>query len=309
LRWRAEAHLQRIAAQVRDTPEALVCAVRSGDSKTPGPGGCLERGLANFWFRVQTGAVCGEATGTLRAYPLALLESLRTVSRGGPGFDYEMLVRSVWAGAELRQVRVTDAGEPVARAPHPLRWILDRFFFALLNIHLTLRSVLPRLPGGLARPAAAESEISLRHPWRSLKFLVGQRIPPARLGWAAALGVFLGALPLVGVHSIAILFAAGFFRLSRVAALGASQLCMPPLVPALCIEAGHYLRHGVFLTEISLRTLGYEALDRLLEWILGSLLMAPFLGALAGGLVFAAARCIARRSSPEQAMPARESTG
>jgi len=68
--------------------------------------------------------------------------------------------------------------------------------------------------------------------------------------------------------------------------VGASQLCMPPIVPALCIEAGYYLRHGKFLTEISLETLGYQGLERLYEWLLGSLLVGPLLGLTTAGIIY-----------------------
>lgn len=53
-------------------------------------------------------------------------------------------------------------------------------------------------------------------------------------------------------------------------------------MPALCIEIGYFLRHGHFLTEVSLTTLGYQALERVYEWFLGSLVLGPVL-AFAGG--------------------------
>jgi hypothetical protein len=81
------------------------------------------------------------------------------------------------------------------------------------------------------------------------------------------------------LHTVIILFAAGFLRLNKVVALCTSQLCMPPLVPAFCIEIGFFMRHGRFLTEISLQTIGYQGLERLFEWVLGSIILAPLLAA------------------------------
>jgi hypothetical protein len=92
-------------------------------------------------------------------------------------------------------------------------------------------------------------------------------------------------------------------RLNKIAGLSVSQLCMPPFVPALCVEAGYYLRHGRFLTDISLQTIGYEALERLWEWVLGSLLLAPLLAALCGGLVWVLARLAARSLRREGPLP------
>jgi uncharacterized protein (DUF2062 family) len=131
-----------------------------------------------------------------------------------------------------------------------------------------------------------EERITLRHPIRSLKKLLTQNMSAGRLAVAGALGVFIGTLPLIGIHTITILFATGFFRLNKIAALSTSQLCMPPLVPALCIETGYFMRHGKFLTEISLETLGYQALERFFEWVIGSLLLAPLMAVMVGGIIY-----------------------
>ncbi len=163
-----------------------------------------------------------------------------------------MLVKAAWAGVPLREVPVS-VTYPPERVSHFHR-LRDNLRLSLLNTRLTMRAILPwphrrlddddRRKGQPAAPAAG-------HP------------PPARrerhpreLAAAGFTGVFLGTLPLVGIHTMAILVAAGLLRLNRIAAVAASQLCMPPLVPALCIEAGHFLRHGRLLTEFSLQTLG-----------------------------------------------------
>jgi hypothetical protein len=89
--------------------------------------------------------------------------------------------------------------------------------------------------------------------------------------------------------------AAGFLRLNRWLALGTSQLCMPPIVPALCIEVGYRLRHGRWLTDISFETLGHQALERLWEWLLGALLLAPALALVAAAVIYGAALLVRRQ--------------
>lgn len=131
-------------------------------------------------------------------------------------------------------------------------------------------------------------------PLRSLKMLLAENSSPGQLAAAGGLGIFLGALPLIACHTIAILLAAGFFRLNKIAALSTSQLCMPPLVPALCIEAGYFMRHGRFLTEISMDTLGYQGLERIYEWLLGSLLLGPILAALTAAVIYLMALGVTR---------------
>lgn len=113
--------------------------------------------------------------------------------------------------------------------------------------------------------------------------------------------MFLGTLPIVGFQTIGILFLCGYFRLNKYCALAVSQLGFPPLLPALAVEIGHYCLRGRWLTEISWRTLGYEAPRRLAEWVVGSLMLAPLLALALGGLVFALALAARAglRSKPE----------
>ncbi len=138
-------------------------------------------------------------------------------------------------------------------------------------------------------------KISIRRPIRSIQILLTENARPAPLAAAAALGVFLGALPLIACHSIVIILMAGLLRLNRVAAL---------IVPALCIETGFWLRHGTWLTEMSLKTLGYEAHLRLWEWLLGSLIIGPLLASGVGMIVWATALlAIRRKATPSEVEP------
>jgi uncharacterized protein (DUF2062 family) len=231
-------------------------------------------------------------------YPLAVLEVL--TFNANPGiFEIQAPVKAAWAGVDIQQVNVPGLGRQVSRRL-PLATAVFR---AMMTIHLTMRAITP-LPHRkiISDSKQPHKKISVIHPLRSIKTLLTENATPWQLCLATAMGVFLGALPLIAVHTIVILFAAGFFRLNKVAALAASQLCMPPVVPALCIEAGYYLRFGEFLTEISIETLGYQAIDRLYEWLLGSLLLGPILAVLAGAVVYLAAVVIRRNlgSSPKE---------
>ena len=110
---------------------------------------------------------------------------------------------------------------------------------------------------------------------------------------SGSIGIFLGTLPLIALHTLVILLVAGFFRLNKIVAIGTSQLCMPPVVPALCIEAGYFLTHdNTFLTDISFKTIGNQGLDRLFEWCLGSLIIAPVLSLLSFITIFFMATAI-----------------
>ena len=242
--------------------------------------------FANFWLRLQTGSRFGDAASPLRGYPLAVLTGLKLREKGMT-FDAEVLVKSLWADVAVTEIPI-EMERVCDRPPsYPARPIRDSLRLVLLNIHLAMRSItpIPHRKIDLDGKRTAK-KVSILHPMTSLRRLLTENLSPGQLGLAVAMGIFLGTLPLIAFHSIAILFAANFFRLNKVAALSASQLCMPPIVPALCVEVGYFLRNGAFLTEISLETLGYQALDRILEWFIGAFFLAPLLALVLGGVTY-----------------------
>ncbi|MEA3435720.1 MAG: DUF2062 domain-containing protein [Thermodesulfobacteriota bacterium] len=245
----------------------------------------FNRRLANFWFQVQTGKILSDVRCTFRAYPLAVLENLTLKTRRN-SFEVEVLTKAAWAGVDLNEVNIsTDSPRP-EKYKFNFVLLMDKLRVTLFNFHLTMRSIVPWPHQKLIGKDRPGEIISVLHPLRSIKTLLTENTSPRQLAAACALGVFLGTLPLIGFHNITILFAASYFRLNKVVALATSGLCVPPFVPALCIEAGYFMRHGTFLTEISIKTLGYQALERIYEWLIGSLVLAPVFAVLVGGIIF-----------------------
>lgn len=243
----------------------------------------FSRRLANFWFQVQTGKSLGDVRCTFRAYPLAVLENLTLRTRRN-SFEVEVLTKAAWAGIKLNEVNLSAYFHQPEK--HNFNFIIDNLRVTLFNFHLTMRSIVPWPHQKIISKDRSGKKISVLHPLRSIKTLLTENTSPRQLAAACALGVFLGTLPLIGFHNITILFAASYFRLNKVVALTTSGLCVPPFVPALCIEAGYFIRHGTFLTEISIKTLGYQALERIYEWLIGSLVLAPVFAVLVGGIIF-----------------------
>jgi uncharacterized protein (DUF2062 family) len=135
----------------------------------------------------------------------------------------------------------------------------------------------------------------LLHPVRLINNLLAEHATPRSLGLAGAFGAFAGTLPIIGLHTVLVYYGAQRLKLNRLLALGANQLGIPPFLPALCIEVGYYLRHGTWLTEVSLRTLGREAPQRFWEWALGSLVVGPILAVAVGGGVWLLAALLQRQ--------------
>ena len=240
------------------------------------------RAFSNFWFKVQTGQGLADTQCGFRAYPVCLFSSLHfTETRYS--FETEVLVKSAWAGFAVADISISVVYPPKNERISHFRALSDNVRISLLNTRLTMRSMVPLPQKRYA--VDAEGRVSALHPLRSLRLLLREETP-GRVGASVGLGMFLGMLPLVGVQTITLLLLAGRLRLNKAAALAACQLCTPPIAPALCVEAGHYLRHGAFLTEISWQTLGHEAPQRVGDWLLGSLVMAPLAAVLLGPLVW-----------------------
>jgi len=268
---------------IRKNPMSIVIGRRNFNTLNVPKISKFGRSFSNFWLRVQTGQKVSDVQSGFRAYPVSVLEKL-SLNEKRYSFEVEVLVKAAWAGIELKEVDISVYYPPKEERVSHFRSFKDNLEISLLNTRLTIRAILPWPHRKLICNSCGE--LTFISPLHQLKALLANNATPMNLALSTALGIFLGTLPLVGCHSILIVLSAGFLQLNKLAALGASQLCMPPIVPALCIEAGYFLRHGKFLTEISLRTLGYECVERIFEWFLGSLLLAPILSLLVATITY-----------------------
>lgn len=155
-----------------------------------------------------------------------------------------------------------------------------------------------------AESAPAASRLTTRgaralllHPVRVLRRLLAEHSSPRGLAAAGAYGAVIGAFPLIGLHTVLTIVGAKRLRLNRLVALGTCQLGFPPVVPALCIETGYYLRHGTLLTEVSMHTLWSEALERFWEWMLGACIVGPALATAVALAIYAVADGLRRSAA------------
>lgn len=292
--------LPEFLAAIAETPQALIVGHRNFDQDSIPGSSRFGRQFSNFWLRLQTGSQLKDTQSGFRAYPLLIFERLHFWTNRY-NFEVEVLVRSAWAGLELRDIDISVYYPPGDERVSHFRGFMDNWRLTILNTHFTLRSIVPwphrKIIEGSNTQGAKVASLSVLRPMRSIRVLLRENSSPKMLSFAAAVGVLLGTLPLIACHTIAILLVCGFFRLNKVAAVSSSQLCMPPIVPALCIELGYYIRHGHWLTELSLQTLGYQALERIYEWFLGSLLLAPLLALLVGVLTYLLAKMVQREDA------------
>jgi len=292
--------LPRIIEAIREHPEALILGVRDFDRETVPASSRFGRAFGNFWVRLQTGTRVHDIQSGYRAYPLAVIEHLSCRSRRY-AFEVEVVVRALWGGVKVHEVGIqVHYPKPEHRSSH-FHKLWDNLRLVVLNTRLTVRSLVP-WPHRQVTDSRTRTSITVWHPLRSIQTLLMERATSQELAFAVALGVFLGAVPLIACHTLAILVAAALLRLNRIAAVAASQLCMPPVVPAICIEIGHFIRFGRFLIPqdieglrgASFLELGYMGLECLWDWCIGSVPVGVVLSVAFGLMTYVMARALQR---------------
>ncbi len=254
--------------------------------------------FSDLWIRIETGVVAHDTQSGFRAYPVRQLTRLKFRSRRY-NFEIEALVRLLWGGLELRHVPIHVWYPPagVRRVSH-FRPFLDNVRISLTHTRLVIRRLMPwphrRL---IPRPAARALPAwrACLHPLRFIRLLLDAHVSPFELTVSAAIGIFLGTLPLVACHSLAIAYVTARLRMNQLMALSIQSLCAPPVVPVLCILLGYRLRTGRWLTDLKWIKMPSEYGSRLLDWLIGSLVLAPLLTVLIATLVYFVTRHVVRR--------------
>lgn len=209
------------------------------------------RAFSNFWLRVETGAVLNDTQSGFRAYPVDLLERL-ALKGNRYDFEAEVLTRAAWAGLKLLSVPVSVWYSRPEERVSSFRPFMDNFRLTLLHMRLVFRRLVPWPHRQLvARQSSVNYSEFLRHPGQFMRVLVKEHATPGGLAASAFVGILFGVLPLVSVHTIVILYVTARLHLNKVMALAIQNICMPPFVPIACIELGHYMLYGTWITEVS----------------------------------------------------------
>jgi uncharacterized protein (DUF2062 family) len=293
------ADLETFAPLLAQDADSIVIGRRDFDTPNVPGGSRFGRAFSDFWLRLETGVRIEDSQSGFRAYPVAHLANLRTRARRY-GFEVEVLARAVWAGLSVKHVTVRVHYPPREQRVTSFRPFLDNLRISCVHTRLVTRRLWPFPPRRLVKHGSDTLRL-LRHPGLFVRHLMVENVTPGGLAAAAAVGIFLATVPLISLHTVAILYVAGRLNLNKVMAFAVQHLCVPPFVPFVCIEVGHWMLHGKWLTEATRQTVVAEAPLRLWEWLLGSLVVAPVLSLIVAGLVFLAARPIAARLRSEHA--------
>lgn len=243
-----------------------------------------QRKLIRFLFRLETGLKSSDAGSPFCVYPVNFIKRLK-LNPHVRDYRMELLVRSVWANANVRSLRVRFAAAPEMQP--------DRigFFTHLKLIGLRL------LPCKKQTLCSGEKfHFSFLHPKPFFDYLLKENATPGELAAAAFTGTYCAVLPLFGLHTPVVLYFATVFRLNKFLAFMIQHpFVLLPVTPFLCIELGYLMRHGAWLTNISLQTVCYEIHYRILEWLLGSLVLAPVFAVLSAVITYFSAAYLQKK--------------
>lgn len=290
-----EAELLIAAAQKGSWP-AIIIGNRRMEQDTVPASSLFGRNFSNFWVRLECGLDLPDTQSGMRLYPVREMAAIDT-STAKYDYEIEALVKAVWAGVAVRSVHVSVHYPPAGERVSHFHKFRDNVRLSLLHSRLVARRLLPIPHKKLVEEIPAEEPVIVRgNPLKTLKNLCLESSSPFWLAVAVWIGLFMGALPLIACHTVAIIYVTYRFRLNKIAAVAASQFCMPPLVPAICIEVGHYMRYGEFLLDVSWERWVTEVHLRLWEWLLGSLVVGPLLGLLGALPVYWFAKFVRERN-------------
>lgn len=275
--------IERLLCAARKYPNRIIIGAR--DFARPGipKASKFGRDFAGFWAKVQTGKKIKDMQSGFRVYPARLFPKLRVYSKRF-AFETEIAVKALWAGFGIEEVDVDVYYPDKKNRVSHFKFFADNLRLGVLNTYLTVRAMIP-VPHRKYIENKDGRIVSL-NPFKVLAGQMKSRENPFHLAVSAAWGSFWGAIALPGIRSMILLVGVGWFNLNRAAAFSADKLAMPPFIPFVCIEAGYFIRHGKFLTEASWQVIGREFLQRVWEWVLGSLLVAPVFALLVGSIVF-----------------------
>ncbi len=240
------------------------------------------RVFSEFWMFVQTGTRVSDMQSGFRVYPLQALLCL-PLKENRYSFEIEVLVQAAWAGFAIADIPIQVLYQHGEERISHFKAIADNVRITILNTRLTIRALVP-IPFK-HHSLDVEGNISLLSPLQSLKLLL-KHSSPINLSISAAISLTICTLPILGLQSILLLFCIQKWHLDRLCALAIIPLSWPPFLPGLCVLLGYRIRNGEWLTEFSINTLGHEIWQRIIDWILGAIALAPFVGIIMALIVW-----------------------
>lgn len=289
------AEIPALIEAARANPASLILGVRDSRAADYPRKSRVGRLFANAAVKLESGQRVRDSQCGLRVYPLALLHHVNCAS-GRYAFETEVLTRAVWAGAGIVEVPVTCTYHPAGGRVSHFRPGMDTLRGMMLHARLMLITLLPiphahpwHDPNGRDRKVKDPRPwwrrvlawINPLAAWRNIK---AGELRRDELAASLAVGVFIGNLPLYGLHTVICLYTAARLHLNPHLVVAGSAIATPPFgfgLIAAAVVVGHLIIRGkwIHLSEIQAASDDESAFigQMLLEWSVGSLVVGAVL--------------------------------
>ena len=272
--------LPKLISRLRQEPKAIIIGARNMAQKDVPGGSSFGNRFSNFWFLVETGIRLPDTQSGYRVYPIKLLSEFHFFCTK---FEYEIEVpvRAAWSGISVISEPVQiKYGQGKERVTH-FRPFADFFRISILNTILCFIAFAYIKPRDFIRNLT----------WKNIKaFLIIKSETNLKLAASIGFGVFMGIVPIWGYQMIVALALAYVFKLHTPFVIVAANISIPPMIPIIIFGSigmgGLIMGHP--LSEFSFSSMtGLESItNHLFQYIVGSLVLAVFLGLMSSGVTY-----------------------
>jgi glycosyltransferase involved in cell wall biosynthesis len=272
--------LPRLVSRLQNEPNSLIIGARNMDQLDVPSGSSFGNNFSNFWFRVETGIQLPDTQSGYRIYPIKELSKFHFYCTR---FEYEIEVpvRAAWGGirviSEPVQIKYGNSEERVTH----FRPYLDFFRISVLN------TILCTIAFAYIKPRDFIKKLT----WENVKnYMTIEGISNFNLAASIGFGVFMGIVPIWGYQLIVALTLAFIFKLYKPFVIVAANISIPPMIPfiifASVLTGAWVLGHPLPDFSFSQIT-GFESVaNQLLQYVVGSIVLAVGLGILTGSLTY-----------------------
>lgn len=253
--------------------------------------------FSNFWFWVETGIKLTDTQSGYRAYPLQYIPKIFFTPKFE--FEIEIIVRSAWKNILVKNIPVKVLYDPEERVSH-FRPFRDFTRISILNTVLVFLTFFYIYPRNFFRSFKKKN---LRNFVK--ENIIGVDDSPTKKACSIGLGIFIGIAPFWGFQTALVIVLAVFFKLNKVLAFTFSNISLPPFIPViihLSLVCGSWIMpENASGTFPDLNKINFETIkDHLLQYLVGSILLATFMSLLVGFTSYLLLKRIQNKSVPTE---------
>ncbi|MDF2436147.1 MAG: hypothetical protein K0Q95_523 [Bacteroidota bacterium] len=275
--------------KIEEEPDSLIVGARNLNQENMPKKNTFGNKFSNFWFRFQTGINLPDTQSGYRLYPLKKIRKTNYFCTKYE-FEIEVMVKAAWRGVNVIPVPIkVFYAEGNKRVTH-FRPAKDFTRISILNVYLTILTVLWHKPVRLIRNMS----------WSNFKGFMKKHFLDSnesviRKSTGVAFGVFMGIIPIWGYQFVSALVLAHFLKLNKAIVGLAAQISVPPMIPFIIygsLKTGQFVlnrdvRESIFDEGINTVPEIWQHMKlHLFEYLLGSVVLAIVMAIFFGLVTF-----------------------